>query len=592
MTTIGFIDVPGHERFIRNALCGLAGTDFVLLIVAADDGPMPQTREHLAIVDLLGIGNGAVALTKVDRVSPDRIAQVRSEIGAMLAGTSLQDAPVLPVSAVTGDGIAALKDHLVGTGAELPARSADHNFRMAVDRTFDVVGVGFVATGTVFSGTVSAGDRVVVAGPGTQLRVRGIHAQNAAATTGRSGQRCALNLTGQGLRKEMIQRGMWVSDERVPAPVAKLDCQLRVLPSMAHPLQHWTPVHVHLGAAEATGRVAVLEGLRVEAGQSGLVQLVLDKPIGAVAGDRFIIRDQSARYTIGGGQVVDIFPPARGRARPERLAWLAHMRQSDAGEALAGLLQVAPSGVDLDRFAACRNLTAEEMAAVECVTATKLVAGYGVRLAFAPAAWDGVGERVRARLEAWHEAYPGAIGLGENKVLAGTGIHVPATAAVAIVSALIAEGQIVKEDMGVRLPTHQARLDPADAKLWAAIGPVIAGNGVFPISVREIAAATDIEWRRVEAFLVRAGRLGLVYRISKNRYLRPPAVRALAAMAERLAAEAADGLVAVAEFRDAAEVGRNRSVEIMEFFDAKHFTQRVGDRRRIMVPAAAVFGTD
>ena len=208
--TIGFIDVPGHERFIRNMLCGVAGIDFVLFVVAADDGPMPQTEEHLAILDLLGVTRGAVALTKIDRVEEKRAVEVAEQIDVLLASTSLEGIPMFPVSAMTGDGIDGLKSHLLETATALPPRAAAGNFRLAIDRSFDVVGAGFVVTGTVFSGEITAGDGARVLGADMHVRVRGIHSQNAKAEAGRAGQRCALNLAGIGLKKDLIARGDWL----------------------------------------------------------------------------------------------------------------------------------------------------------------------------------------------------------------------------------------------------------------------------------------------------------------------------------------------------------------------------------------------
>ena len=300
-STIGFIDVPGHERFIRNALCGLAGTDFVLFIVAADDGVMPQTREHLAIIDLLGIQNCAVALTKIDRVSEDEIELATEEIKEVFAPTGLADPLIFNVSAHSGEGVQDLRDYLLDQSQTLPPREVKNNFRLAIDRRFDVSGAGLVVTGTVFSGSISVGDSVGVAGLDMQLRVRGIHAQNAESNEGRAGQRCAINLAGTELRKEVIERGQWLTTASDSEPVSKFDAELTVLPSEPRSLSNWTPVHVHLGAAETTGRVATLGTRSIDVAATGLAQLVLDEPIGAVHGDRFIIRDQSARRTIGGG---------------------------------------------------------------------------------------------------------------------------------------------------------------------------------------------------------------------------------------------------------------------------------------------------
>ena len=357
---LGFIDVPGHEKFVRNMLAGVSGIDFALLIVAADDGPMPQTEEHLAILDLLGVRIGAIAITKIDRVAPQRLAEATEEVGVLLAGTTLEAAPVFPLSAMTGDGMAALQDHLEAAALAFDMRRDDGNFRLAIDRSFTIAGAGLVVTGTVYAGRVSVGDRLLLSPAGTPVRVRAIHAQNRDAAQGRAGERCALNITGSGIGRHSAHRGDWILAEPAHAPVRRLDATLGLLGSEQRALRHWTPVHLHLAAVAVTGRVAVLEGGSIAPGKSGLVQLVLDEPIGALSGDRFILRDQSARRTIGGGRIIDPFSPARGRARPERITVLRQMGGGDPAVELRALLDASADGVDLSCFALARNLTGAE----------------------------------------------------------------------------------------------------------------------------------------------------------------------------------------------------------------------------------------
>ncbi len=595
--TIGFIDVPGHERFIRNALCGLAGTDFVLLVVAADDGPMPQTAEHLAIVDLLGISRGAVAITKTDRVSPQRLEQVQREIAGLLSGTTLAGVAAFPVSASTGAGMQPLLDHLIDAGASMPPRCASGRFRLAIDRTFDIVGAGFIVTGTVFSGSVSVGDFVEVPGLDARLRVRGIHAQDAPAEMGRSGQRCAINLSGSEMRKELIRRGQWLTAEGVPAPVAKIDAELRVLGGRDAPLSHWTPVHVHLGAAETTGRIAVLEGAEIAPGGAGLVQLVLDDPIGAVFGDHLIVRDQSARFTIGGGRVLDIFPPRRGRAKPARLAQLRAVCITSEALALTALLDQSHEGIDLGRFAANRNLTPAEMANVENAVTMKAVGQRGApgrlsgetRFGFAAHGWQAVRAAALVRLERWHSEHPGAQGVDEYQILHGSGIAMSPEIQAVVAAELAREGALVKTELGLRLPTHQARLASADARLWERIEEALTEAGSKPLAARDLALSTGLEPRRIEVLLTQAARLGLVHYVSKSRVARPEELLRLAGIVERIAQSTSDGTVSVAELRDASGIGRNMSVEILEYFDKKRFTQRIGDRHRVIKAAGNIF---
>ncbi|MFC3571478.1 selenocysteine-specific translation elongation factor, partial [Paracoccus simplex] len=320
----GFVDVPGHEKFVHTMLAGAGGIDLALLVVAADDGIMPQTREHLAILDLLGITRGLVALTKADLAEPARIVALTAEIAALLAPTGLAGAPVFPVSSLTGAGIAALRAALAEAEAQTATRATGARFRMAVDRSFTLAGAGTVVTGTVLSGRVAAGDHVTVSPSGLAARLRGIHAQNRKADAGLAGQRCALNLAGEGVTREAIHRGDVVLDPALHAPTQRIDVNLRVLDSEPKPLATWFPARLHLGAAETGARIVPLEG-PIAPGATGLAQIVLDRPVAAAWGERFILRDTSARRTIGGGSLIDLRPPARRRARPERLALLRAM---------------------------------------------------------------------------------------------------------------------------------------------------------------------------------------------------------------------------------------------------------------------------
>ena len=538
---IGFVDVPGHERFIHNMLCGVAGIDFVLFVVAADDGPMPQTREHLAILDLLGVSRAAVALTKVDRVSRERIEQVEAEIHALLAPTLLSGAPVFPVSCVTNAGLPSLAQHLEQAASSIAQRKSGGHFRLSVDRCFTIAGAGLVVTGTAMSGEISLGDEVDVLLAGTKARVRSIHAQNAPAQRGRLGQRLALNLAGLQA-KAQIARGDWIVRGEVPPPVLRFDARLKLLPGET--LKHWAPVHLHLGAADVLARVAKLD-------ESGLVQLVLDRPIGALHRDRFIVRDPSARRTIGGGRVIDVFPPPRGRAKPARLAQLAAMELDDDDAALEALLMQSPVGVELSRFAANRNLPA---------------AG-GWR--FSPAHWNALRAAVLKNLADWHARFPDSFGPAEDTVIKGIAHEPRAT----LLAELAREGAIVREPFGVRLASHHVELSPADLALWKKLEPQL--RALRPPSLAELAAQLKMDARKVEAVLSRAARLGRVVRVSKNRFFVPSFVKDLERMAEDVARS--EKAITAAAFRDRSGIGRNLSIEVLEYFDRIRFTRRVGD---------------
>jgi selenocysteine-specific elongation factor len=580
---LGFVDVPGHEKLVHNMLAGATGIDFVLLVVAADDGPMPQTREHLQILDLLGLSTGAVALTKTDAVSAERLAQAEAEISGLLATSALAAAPVFRVSSVTGEGVEVLRRYLEAESARLPAPSVLGHFRLAIDRCFTLAGVGTVVTGTVFSGTVAVGDALVLSPPGVQTRVRSMHAQNRPAQQGVAGQRCALNLAGEGFDKSRVQRGHWVLAAPVHAPTQRLDVQLRLLPSEARPLAHWTPVHVHLAAAEAMGRVALLEGERLEPGHAALAQLVLDRAIGALHGDRFVIRDQSATRTVGGGTVLDPFSPPRGRRAPARLELLRTWGSETAPESLRASLEQSPFGVDATRFAQSWNLPEREMQALVRAADARLVGSQDALVGFSSKTWTGLEERILASLLAEHARAPEMIGVGRERLrrLAAPGLLRGAFDEA--IEELRAQGRIHQSGPWLHAPDHRVTLTPTEDKLWAKVLPLLEEAPFQPPRVRDLAHALQIEEDAMRQLLKRVARTGAAYPVAHDHYFSSDAVTALAEIVRALSSQ--HGAVSAAEFRDRIGTGRKLAIYILEFFDRVGFTRRVRDSHVLRQPA-------
>ncbi len=588
--TVGFVDVPGHERFIHNMLAGVAGIDFALFIIAADDGPMPQSGEHLAILDLLGIRTGAVALTKIDRVTALRVHEVQEQIASLFAPTSLARSPVFPVSAMTGEGVEDLKAYLLREARDWRHKKPAGNFRLAIDRCFSISGAGLIVTGTAVSGSLSAGNPVRVLRAGLTLRARMIHAQSAASPTGRAGQRCAVNLAGSGLRHELIERGDWLVTGNVPEPVQKFDARLRILKSELRPLAHWTPVHVHLGAADVTARIAILDGISIAPGAEGLIQVVLDRPVGALYGDRLVIRDQSARRTIGGGRVVDIFPPVRGRAKPARLAYLTAMDNDDAASAFLSLLHAASRGLNLVRFAQNRNLTAEEAGQLFVNSSTRSVATPSGAIGFSAENWNRLKTAVVEALTSWHRLTPAVIP-NEERVLIEAGLRLPKEVAAALLAELTKEGTIVRGASTVRLRTHMAQLSPADSVLWKKTEALLSESILRPPSIHEIASALGMDPGIAESFLVRVARLGFLVRVSGNRFFPPAGLRSLAQFTEEIAA-AGQGSITGGALRDRAGIGRTLAIEVLEYFDRIKFTRRTANEHFVLRPAREALGDD
>ncbi len=588
-TRVGFIDVPGHERFVRNMLAGVTGIDFALLVVAADDGPMPQTEEHLAILDLLGVKAGAVALTKIDRVPAERVDEVRRQTEGLVSATGLAGIPVFPVSAMTREGVPTLREHLAEVAAALAERSRAGQFRLAIDRCFTLTGAGIVVTGTVFSGSVAVGDRLTLSPQGLPVRVRAIHAQNQQAQAGAAGERCAVNITGSGLSKELVHRGDWLVAPAVHAPTRLIDARVRLLASEGRPLRHWSPVHVHLGASDITGRVAVLEEAAIAPGAAGLVQLVLDRPVNTVRGDRLILRDQSAQRTIGGGAVIDPFSPRKGRRTQKRLAMLRALEREPAADRLASVLDLSAAGVPLSRLALAWNLDNAQAEALWRGADMVRVGKPDDPTGIAPGYWQATRDAVLAALGRWHDLRPDQPGPAEERLRRTLPERVTPDVMSAVVLDLLREKKVVRDGAGVSLTGHRPALLAADAALWERVSALLDVDDMRPPRIREIAEELDVDLRTLEQFFARVTRMRMVHRVADNRYYLTETLRRLAHVAETVARKSPDGMFDARAFRDASGIGRNVAIQVLEFFDGLGLTRREGDARRIHRPAAEVF---
>jgi selenocysteine-specific elongation factor len=567
---LGFVDVPGHEKLIHNMLAGATGIDFALLVVAADDGPMPQTREHLEILELLGIARGAVALTKADTVDSARLAIVQTEIAALLAGSGLAGSPVFPVAAPTGEGIAALRAHLERQATAPTARrsAGGSDFRLAVDRSFTLAGIGTVATGTVVAGAVRAGDTLTLSPGGRSVRVRSLRAQDREAARGHAGERVALALGG--VEKAEVARGMWLLAPRLHAPLRRFDAELRVLPAQP-PLRHWTLVHLHLGAEDVLARVALLDGDEIAPGTRGLAQLLPERELGALAGDRFILRDAGARATLAGGRVLDIFPPVRHKRSAARLAMLAALANEDPAVALGHAARHQPAGVDLARYALNRNLDAASLAALAGQLDLVVIGD----TAFAATHWQTLAGQLCTALAAEHERAPEMPGVERDRLRRLTLPTLARAAFDTLLGELLAAGEVAQSGAWLHLPAHRVQLAAADAGLWATLRPLLAAEPFNPPRVRDIARASGVAEGRVRELLRCVARVGEVYPVAQDHFFLASAVAELARHVATLNAEA--GAARAAPLRDRIGGGRKVAIHILEFFDRIGYTRRVRD---------------
>ena len=447
---IGFIDVPGHERFVHTMLAGATGVDFALLTIAVDDGIMPQTLEHLAILDLLGIDRGAVVITKADLASPESIEHVARQAKAMIAATTLAHAEVRIVSALTGAGVNALRARLEEAAVAVRDGKANQRFRLAIDRVFTLAGVGVVATGTVLSGSVHLGDQIQLSPSGLFARVRSIHAQNRPADAAYAGDRCALNLTGSGITKDAIRRGDVALDPELHAPTDRIDARMRVLPTEKKPVGQWFPVRLHHASAEAGARIVLFDDKPIAPGEEADVQVVLDRPIAAASHDRFVLRDVSAQRTLGGGLFLDVHGKARGRRALEKREQRAALVLADPSVSFAALLETPPFAFDLAAFARDRALSAEGRDQLASALGLAILEAGDSKIVLNRERWALFASTVLERIGAYHAEHPDLQGLGREQLRVASQPKLPKLAFDIALKKLAGSGKLVLDGAFVR----------------------------------------------------------------------------------------------------------------------------------------------
>ena len=570
---LGFIDVPGHEKFVHTMLAGATGIDLALLVIAADDGVMPQTEEHLDILRLLGVTAGAIALTKVDAVAPARVAQLQAQVAGML-GAPADHWPVFPLSNLSGEGVPALdawlREQALAHGQGAAARAEAGAFRLAVDRVFTLGGVGTIVTGTAHAGRVRVGDELAVQradGRRVTARVRSLHAQDRPALEGHAGQRCAINLVG--LSKDDVARGDWVQGATLANASARFDATLRLSAREAKALPQWAHVHLHHGTRDVLARVAVLDAERIEPGAEGLVSLTLESPLALCRGDRYALRDASAQRTLGGGVVLDIAPPLRGKRRPERLALLQALRDAPGAAALPAWLAAEP--VPLPRLTDGWNLRPDEAQAALAVAGARVAAA----TAFSAERWQALRARTLEAIGATHEREPEMPGLEQNRLRRMVAPSLAADVLAELIDELLADATLLRRGAFLALPTHKAELAKDERVRWEKIKPLLMESRFDPPRVRDIAKATAIPEAEVRALLRRVARVGEVTLVALDHFFLTDAVAQMADFASELIAQ--HGAARAAEFRDRIGTGRKVAIQILEFFDRVGFTRRVRD---------------
>lgn len=549
---LGFIDVPGHEKFLSNMLAGVGGIDHALLVVACDDGVMAQTREHLAILQLTGKPSLTVALTKADRVEARRVDEVRADAEAVLAEFGFTHAALFVTAVPSGRGISALREHLLQLSER--GHPQHQRFRLAIDRAFTVKGAGLVVTGTALSGEVKVGDTLWLTGVDKPVRVRGLHAQNQPVEQARAGQRIALNIVGDA-QKEALNRGDWLLSVQTPEASERVIVELQ----RHAPLTQWQSLHIHHAARHITGRVSLLEG--------ELAELVLDSPLWLADNDRLVLRDISARSTLAGARVVTLNPPRRGKRKPEYLQWLHTLASAD-DDARALEVHLQRDAVRLDDFAWARQLSETGLAALTGQPGY-LQAGSSLLSAPLAARWQS---KLIDALTRYHDQHRDEPGTGRER-LRRIALPMEDEGLVLLLIEQMRESGVIHSHHGwLHLPEHKAGFTDEQQAIWLRVVDLFADE---PWWVRDLAKESGVEESLMRAVLRQAAQQGVITAIVKDRYYRNDRIVEFAGLIRELDLER--GSTCAADFRDKLNVGRKLAIQILEYFDRIGFTRRRGN---------------
>lgn len=587
-TRIGFVDVPGHERFVKNMLAGASGIDLVLLVVAADEGIMPQTREHFDICRLLQIKNGLIAITKSDLVDAEMLELVKTEIAEFVSGTFLEGSAMVPVSAKTGDGLDELRSELASTAADVKPRSDLHIARLPIDRSFAMKGFGSVVTGTLASGTITEGDEVILQPVGRRVRVRGVQSHGRKVTEARAGRRTAVNLAG--IDHHDVVRGMLLAEPSVVSPEPSYDAEIEVLSDSSVGLKTRQRVRVHIGTAEVLARVVIIQGQLIQPGEKGFVQLRFESPVAAILGERFIIRSYSPQVTIAGGSILR---PSRERVR---------QRNADAYRRLLSKLEASITdstavATVLVEDSDVSGLTASEIRAItgwtnetlqdtvkECIDKGMFIYADGIYIA--QNSFDRLKQRVLEYIDQT---------LQKNRLSADTSLEairnevfgsIRPEIEKAVIGSLQTSGQIVIKGEAVGLAGREAQFSEEESKALSIIGERFKAAGLEAPRAADVVSETAVmlglQIQVVDALFQRLVKSHEIVRISPDLYLWARALTDLTQKVREFADRSADRLIDVPKFKEIAGVSRKYAIPLLEYFDQCKITARRGDKRLVI----------
>jgi selenocysteine-specific elongation factor len=577
--TFGIVDVPGHERFIRNMVSGASGIDMVIMVIAADEGVMPQTREHLHICSLLGIKKGLVALTKVDMVAEEWLDLVNDDVHEFLKETFLEAAPVIPVSSITGAGIEELLDALGRVASEIEGESDAGIFRLPVDRVFTMKGFGTVVTGTLISGDIKLGEEVEILPPGVTAKVRGIQIHNQSATIAEAGQRTAINL--QGVEKDTIVRGDVLARPRTLKPSIRLDVCMEYLSNNNRRLKNRNLVRFHVGTNEVIGRIILLDREDVEPGAKASAQVVLESPIVAMARDRFVIRSYSPVTTIGGGMIVDPLPKKHKR-NSEKVNHEIDLLHDGTDTERAAII-IERSGIEGIGISELEMRTGIHQNILKDILGTLssrkqvVVLDVDESRIISSSIYQNLQGRILLEMRAYHERYPLKEGISKEELRSTAGQFARPRLFNMAVRELEKRGEIVVERENIRLSGHRVDLKGELEDMRSKIAQTYIDAGLTPPSIKELMEKFASQRSLAESVINVMLKEGSLIKINEDLYFHKEVLTRLREDYKSLLVR--DGKATPASMKELTGLSRKFIIPLMEYFDITKLTIRAGDHR-------------
>ncbi len=576
---ISFIDVPGHEKFIKTMLSGIFGINFALLLIAADDGIMPQTREHLSILSLLGIASGSVVITKVDRVSKTRLNSLNEEILDFVSGTLFENALIFKINTLceTDSDLLYLRRYLIKNSINFPYEIKSNFFRLPIDRVFTLPGRGTIVTGTIYDGQIqidnSKNMNLSIMPHNKKVRIRGIHAGNRHARIVYSGQRCALNLID--VEKKLITRGDWISDRRCFIPSFVIDVNFHLLSSITEILKNWSLIHIHLGTGRYLARLVLLENISIfNPGETTKAQLIFEQPVCSMVGDRFIVRNAQANCTIGGGLVLDPNASIRKRRSLKRKKWLNATQQFLEKNDISSILEESPFGISeefLNRI--IKGATFEDLSLTSSFFWLETKNDH-LKILILAKYWNLLCEAVVYNLSKFHESNPNEPGINRLELRNIVSPSIPKMLWKKVLSELLLKKQIIANGSWLCIPEHnQLKLNAKEVYLANRCVSFILKNSK-PSWIRDIASKLcekETDLRKLFKKLVQKGELVQIF---PDLFYHERQVNKFTQLIYSLSMEYKEG-ISPAIFRDAANISRKLAIQILEYFNKIGYTERI-----------------